>query len=285
VLEGRVKSLGAVGEKLETGRYRSWEKLDDLVGFTVVVPTASHEPAVLTKLGTVFEKKDVKGRGTAQKAPEIFRFDATRWYGCVREGAELDARAGELIFEVQIKTAFEHAWSTVTHDLVYKGQQVDWRSKRLAAQLKALVEQIDFLVNQFEVAAANIEPSSDPATDSQTGITAICRELLAEGNLPESLEPESWQRFAECVFALIRRQTRNNFEAARRATTSIEKFAAAVRNGDFLPATSGSLFQCVVAYVVASEGEGALDDFPIAESTELVDLYGISVPCKLDLDA
>lgn len=284
VLEGRTKRLVAVGEKLETGRYATWGALDDLVAFTIVVPTASHEARVLTKLRAVFQEACVRGRDSTQKAPEVFRFDATRWYGCVRQGADLDTRASNLIFEIQIKTAFEHAWSTVTHDLVYKGQQVDWRSKRLAAQLKALVEQIDFLVNQFETTAANIQPSSDPATDSQTLISDTCRELLDDGSLPESLEPGSWQRFAECVYALARKATRNNYQAAARATAIIEGFAQAVRSGDLVPATSGSLFQCVVAFIVTRDGEDAVQDFPIAESTELVDLYGVRVPTKLDLE-
>ena len=286
VLSGRVKDVGSVGEKLETGRIDRWSQLDDLVAFTIVVPTASHESRVLAKLGAIFDKVAIRGRGSSQKAPEVFRFDATRWYGRVREGAELEKRATEIVFEIQIKTAFEHAWSTVTHDVVYKGQQVDWQSKRLAAQLKALVEQIDFLVNQFETAAASIEPSTDPATDAQAVIVTTCKELLEEGSLPESLAPESWQRFAECVFALLRKTTRDNRVAADRAIALSSEFARAIRSGDQTPAASGSLFQCVVAYLVKTDGEAAIQEFPIAESTELADLYGVSnIPRKLELEA
>jgi hypothetical protein len=289
VLEHRVKSVGSVGEKLETGRFGRWSELDDLVAFTIVVPTASHESTVLAKLRAVFEEIGVRGRGTAQKAPEVFRFDATRWYGRVRQGGgtpQLEARALEIVFEVQIKTAFEHAWSTVTHDIVFKGQQVDWRSKRLAAQLKALVEQIDFLVNQFESAAAAIEPSTDPATDTQALIAATCMELIDDDSLPPSLCPESWQRFGEAVFALMRGQTRNNYEAATKGRNLVEEFARAIRSGDLVAANSGSLFQCVVAFLVGRDGVVSIEGFPLAESTELVDLYGVAeIPLKLDLEA
>jgi hypothetical protein len=237
----------------------------------------------------VFEETAVRGRGTAQKAPGVFRFDATRWYGRVRQDGgtpPLEARALEIVFEVQIKTAFEHAWSTVTHDLVFKGQQVDWRSKRLAAQLKALVEQIDFLVNQFEATAAAIEPSSDPATDTQALIASMGKELIDDGSLPASLCPESWQRFGEAVFALLRGRTRNNSDAATKGRALVQEFARTIRSGDLVGANSGSLFQCVVAFLVGRDGIEAIADFPLAESTELFDLYGIrDIPLKLDLEA
>ncbi len=190
----------------------------------------------------------------------------------------------EVVFEVQIKTAFEHAWSTVTHDLVFKGQQVDWRSKRLAAQLKALVEQIDFLVNQFEATAAAIQPSSDPATDTQALIVATCKELIDDGSLPASLCPESWQRFGErCSHSSA--DGRGTTTTRRRREVRWWRSSRAVRSRELVGANSGSLFQCVVAFVVGRDGVTAIEEFPLAESTELVDLYGIrEIPLKLDLE-
>lgn len=287
-LDGRVKTLESVAEKLETGRYRKWSELDDLVAFTIVVPTTAHEEKVGVKLAAVFQEVLVRGRGTTRKAPEVFRFDATRWYGHVRRDRELplETRATQAIFEVQIKTAFENAWSAVTHDLVYKGQAPGWRQKRLAAQLKAMVEQIDFLLNQFESAAEGIQASSDPASDSQTLIATTFKELIGDGTLSDSLLPDSWQRFAECVFELARRPVRNDREAADKVSELCEGFTQAVRRGDLQPAGSGSLFQCVVAYLVGENGVQAIERFPIAASGEFVSFYGIdSLPLEIDLEA
>src|SRR5262249_31966358 len=131
--DGRVKTAESVAEKIETGRFSRWSDLDDLVGFSIVVPTVAHEPAVLEMRGTRFRgSPPVRARGSTKKAPDVFRFEATRWYGRVRDDPPppLDERGVAALFEVQVRTAFEHAWSTVTHDLVYKGQSVDWRHKR-----------------------------------------------------------------------------------------------------------------------------------------------------------
>jgi ppGpp synthetase/RelA/SpoT-type nucleotidyltranferase len=67
----------------------------------------------------------------------------------------------QLLFEVQIKSAFDHAWSTATHDLTYKAQQIDWRRLRLAAQIKAIVEQLDVAILGFEKMAPLIAENPD----------------------------------------------------------------------------------------------------------------------------
>src|ERR1035438_1489076 len=141
----RTKDVSSLSEKLESGRFPSWSRLDDLYGCTIVVPVSSHESAVLVKLNASFEAVEVRSRSSAKKAPDVFRFDGVRWYGKISEEAALVRQpgVGDIIFEVQVITAFEYAWKTVTHDLVYKGEDVDWKKKRLAAQLKAAVEQIE----------------------------------------------------------------------------------------------------------------------------------------------
>ena|ERR1700730_3627442 len=66
-----------------------------------------------------------------------------------------------LLFEVQIKSAFDHAWSTATHDLTYKSNQIDWRRLRLSAQIKAIVEQLDVAILGFEQMAPLIAENPD----------------------------------------------------------------------------------------------------------------------------
>ena len=69
VVSSRVKTLESLAEKIETGRYRWWSDLDDLVAMTVVVPTLSNEEGVLDFLKTVFEGVLIKRGGSTKKHP------------------------------------------------------------------------------------------------------------------------------------------------------------------------------------------------------------------------
>ena len=148
----RLKSLESFSEKLETGRFKSVSGVVDLFGCTVVVPTAAHEQTVIDFLNGVYICEDVRDRSSAQKAPDVFRFDATRYVGRFKPqpGVTYSPNIDKYLFEVQIRTIFEYAWSVVTHDLVYKADEIDWRRLRLAAQLKAAVEQIEMIIAAFE---------------------------------------------------------------------------------------------------------------------------------------
>ena len=112
----RTKEITSLSEKLESGRFLSWSRLDDLYGCTIVVPVSSHEADVLAKLDSSFHRIEVRSRSSAKKAPDVFRFDGVRWYGRIPEDAALVRQpgVGEVTFEVQVITAFEYAWKSVT---------------------------------------------------------------------------------------------------------------------------------------------------------------------------
>jgi (p)ppGpp synthase/HD superfamily hydrolase len=46
-LSGRVKTIESVGEKIEMGRYNRFSEIDDLVAFTLIIPTATYEQEVI----------------------------------------------------------------------------------------------------------------------------------------------------------------------------------------------------------------------------------------------
>ncbi|MDP8907659.1 MAG: hypothetical protein M3N47_00785 [Chloroflexota bacterium] len=281
-LEGRIKSVESIAEKLCTGRAARWGDLDDLVAFTVIVPTRSHEPVVLSKLGTAFRTTETRGRGTTRKRPEVFRFDATRWYGVVRDEPwppELPESVCNAVFEVQIQTAFENAWSTVTHDLVYKGSGVDWQRRRLAAQLKAVVEQLDdLLIDAFESAATGIPESLDDESEAHAAILDVFHALERDDLLGVDVVPQSWQRFAECVYSLARNRARRASEAASLAKELSADFDRAVRNGEFTIASSGVLFQAVVAFAISRWEAHALRGFPVLWDDDIAALYAVDPP-------
>jgi hypothetical protein len=181
-------------------------------------------------------------------------------------------------FEVQVRTAFEHAWSDVTHALVYKGQHVDWRRKRLAAQLKALVEQVDSLIDSFESSASSIPESRDWRTDAQAEVLAIFDRLTNDALLDESATPDSWQRFAESAYHLARGRSRDDREAATVLEALCRDFDRAVRAGDFRVASSGSLIQALAGFAMAAWGAASLKGVPVVWDEDLQSFYGDVVP-------
>jgi ppGpp synthetase/RelA/SpoT-type nucleotidyltranferase len=203
----RVKTIESTAEKVETGRYKSFSEIDDLIALTVIVPSLGSEQSVVSfcEKSLLIVKRRL--RGAARKGPDSFRFDTTRLYCRMRkpEGIDLGEPPTiyDILFEVQIRTAFEHAWIVATHDLTYKGPDRDWRKMRLAAQMKAAVEQLDLLTDQFEALAPCIPPSQWQETDRQNQICEKVRSLVAEGVIPQEVKPHDLSRFAENILDLL----------------------------------------------------------------------------------
>jgi ppGpp synthetase/RelA/SpoT-type nucleotidyltranferase len=203
---GRAKTLESLAEKIESGRYAKWSELDDLFGCVVIVPTLAQEADVLTFLRTAFLEAVTKERGSSRKPPDSFRFDATRFIGRlrpIREG-ESELPRFNLCFEVQVRSAFEHAWSVTTHALSYKSGTIDWKTQRLAAQLKAAVEQLDSLVLAFAESSKTIIAHDWPEVSVKRIIAERFTDLVNLKKIPEELAPKDWSRFADNLFALIR---------------------------------------------------------------------------------
>ena len=202
---GRIKTRDSVAEKLETGRYQSWVEVDDLYACAVVVPTLLDEVDALNFLEERYEQVEVRKRGSTQKDPTVFRFDATRFIGRLRADERLDDASPlrKILFEVQIRSAFEHAWSVTTHALAYKSDEVNWRRLRLVAQLKAAVEQLDGLVLGFDAAADEISEHRWPEVAAKKKIESTFLELIEAGSLPDDAAPQSWARFCENLFRIM----------------------------------------------------------------------------------
>jgi hypothetical protein len=281
----RVKDLDSTSEKLESGRYPSWDSLDDLVAFTIVVPTSTHEPAVVEFLRETYDEREFRSKYSTAKPPDQFRFDATRWYGQIRSDEplpDLELRAFSIQFEVQIPTAFENAWSVVTHDLVYKGDDVDWRKRRLAAQLKAQVEQIDVTVENFEEVSANYPASGWAETDAMSHAVTELKRLIADGAIDESLMPSSWTRFCENMIGLSSTVSRQRgARAGAFMTELIDQFVTAVRDETFRVSLSAPLFLALVAFLLRRGDD--LGRFPVPGSAELLAQYGVEAPRRVQL--
>ena len=213
----RIKTIESAAEKIETGRYRSFEQIDDLVAFTLVVPTHKHEEDAIDFCKSVFVISVEKRRNSARKPPDSFRFDATRLYGRLQKPDGVDASGGstiyDILFEIQVRTAFEHAWIVSTHPLTYKTNAVDWKRFRIAAQLKASAEQLDLAVDSFEALASAVAESPWPDIQQKIRIIQTIEKLVSDGIIPVEAAPKDMSRFAENLISLLRAsETRPEFE-------------------------------------------------------------------------
>jgi ppGpp synthetase/RelA/SpoT-type nucleotidyltranferase len=204
----RIKAIDSAAEKIETGRYRSFSEIDDLVAVTLVVPTLQHEAETIRFCQSVFDIHDTKRRASARKAPDLFRFDATRLYGVLIRPEGIDASLAPSIydikFEIQIRTAFEHAWIVSTHPLTYKTSIIDWKRVRLAAQLKASTEQLDLSILKFEELASAISEAPWPEIQTRKEIVELIDRLGRDSIIPSEANPKDMSRFADNLMGLLK---------------------------------------------------------------------------------
>lgn len=275
---GRSKSIESLAEKIDTGRFERWDQIDDLFACCVIVPSLGDEPEVLAYLREQFQEVECRSRGATKKDPAVFRFDATRFIGRLNSSIAASASPDVLAvtFEVQIRTAFEHAWSVTTHALTYKSREVNWRHLRLAAQLRAAVEQLDQLVVGFEATASLIPDQDWPEVIARREICAVFSELQKSDRLPPEVVPSSWGRFSENLLSLIRSSSKGypkDMPAyVSKALRLIEAEVVAATPLTF-PRSLSLMQFCVGALARGGLFSEAPKNFYALVSRELLDLY------------
>jgi ppGpp synthetase/RelA/SpoT-type nucleotidyltranferase len=200
----RLKTMESLCEKIESGRYPNWEEIDDLVAFAIVIPTLLEEDGAISFLQEKFRPIRLRKRGSTMKSPEVFRFDSTRFVGRLRRppGELIDRPVDIISFEIQVRSAFDHAWIVTTHALTYKAHQIDWKQQRLAAELKATTEKMDMLILAFEEASTKVAESPWPKIQAKKDIHAFFLHAAAKKRFPGELVPKDWSRFTDNIYEL-----------------------------------------------------------------------------------
>lgn len=208
-LTSRIKTVESIAEKIETGRFKKWSDLDDLFACTIIVPSLSHETEVISFCKETFQIVHHIKRGQNKKDPSTFRFDSSRMCARLKSSADIEESSilsvYKVKFEIQVKSAFEHAWSVSIHDIVYKSSDVSWNKLRLAAQLKATVEQMDMLILAFEQTSTFIEKSSYPEIDIKCYIAVEVKKLLENTKIPDELKPKDISRFCGNLYTVLKK--------------------------------------------------------------------------------
>lgn len=149
--ESRVKQLISFAMKLETGRVSDPKALEDFFACTIVVQNASQINGAYQKIDEAFEivYKRPESDSFTKKAASSFLFDDLRLYCRQKQNPALPpSNISEILFEIQIKTFLQHAWSIATHDLVYKADDANWSQERIAFQIKAMLEHAEVSIQQ-----------------------------------------------------------------------------------------------------------------------------------------
>ncbi|SDC31716.1 nucleotidyltransferase family protein [Belnapia rosea] len=250
---GRVKTIESTAEKIETGRYSKFADLDDLVAFTIIVPSSKHEDEVRDFLKGKFDLVREKLRNESEKSPDVFRFDSPRLYCRLKPSpdaviANPDSSVFKIIFEVQLRTAFEHAWSVATHDQAYKTNRIDWKRLRVAAQLKAVIENLDSVVTAFDAVAAATDSSPWSKLEEQIKIQEAFEGFFENGELPSALFPKDMSRFCNNIADFVAK-----IRPKVQLSVCLDKFKGALEKRELHPIPSSlSLFQLFVGYLIQS---------------------------------
>jgi hypothetical protein len=134
------------------------------------------------------------------KKSDAFPFDDLRLYvSWIDSPGSKPSGLQDLVFEVQIKTFLQHAWTIATHDMIYKATEKNWAKERIAYQVKAMLEHAE--VSILEADALSTSPALNK-TNKETDRSKRIIQLLKTHWPPEAL-PKDINRLAENVLLLI----------------------------------------------------------------------------------
>lgn len=202
--ESRTKELVSFALKLETGRVLAPLHLEDFFACTLVVENHRAVAAARTLVEELFEIKHTKPPQPRRtwKKPSDFAFDDLRMYVQWRDDPALPkVPFAGITFEVQIKTFLQHAWGIATHDLVYKADRFSWPLRRVAYEIKAMLEHAEVSIACAEELAATdiLGLETEESVRNQSIITFF------ESHWPAAALPDDRVRLAGTVAALLHR--------------------------------------------------------------------------------
>jgi ppGpp synthetase/RelA/SpoT-type nucleotidyltranferase len=167
LFDHRVKGPESVLAKLQLGKISAIGEMSDFYATMVVVPTLREIEAAVAAVTAAFH--DVERKPPRSLEAEELIYDDTHLLVSLGPLGPLDPTGliSKRRIEVQVRTGLQYAWWRATHDDIYKGAD-DWRLRRLAAQLRGSLEQIDGVLENMAAAAALIHspPGLQPDTEA-----------------------------------------------------------------------------------------------------------------------
>ena len=179
-IEYRIKGEESLRGKLERkgNKYKSIDDVTDLLGLRIVTFYTDDVDKVAVVIKSLFDI-DWKNSEDKRKLHELNSFG----YNSLHYICQL--KEGSMPFEVQIRTALQHVWSAIEHDIGYKGPV------KLPAEFQ----------RQFSRLAGMLELADDEFSRLRTVMASYRRSvqtLVASGKLSEvSLSTDSFRSYLE----------------------------------------------------------------------------------------
>jgi hypothetical protein len=275
--ESRVKGDESFALKMETGRIKDPMAPEDLFACTLVVENHSRigsAEQLVTELFTLRTRRPKDSKKT-HLAPYSFEFDDLRLFVEWRDDPSTPSSGLDgLLFEVQIRTFLQHAWVIATHDFVYKSDDVDWPSCRIAFQVKAMLENAELSIGEAQklTTSAILDRIDYDSTDLR-GVIQKIRERWAADRLPRDL-----RRLAQTICDLSK-TLRIGIEDVWAAVDDATSIGAGANTLDLSP------YAATLAALIAKKGSGLFEQLrhPRCKSCVFVPAE-VELP-ELDADA
>lgn len=200
--QSRIKSRESFALKIETGRYSSPSDIDDFLGCTIVVENSTKINDAIQLIENQFniESRKPKKNEVTHKKPDAFPFDDLRLYSKFKNDTnQPEIELSKYLFEIQIKTFLQHAWTIATHDLIYKADDICWSKQRIAYQVKAMLEHAELSIGCVHSLSTH---SSICLQTSEIEELLAIKKLIECHWLPENF-PKGILRMLENVRALL----------------------------------------------------------------------------------
>ena len=193
----RLKEPESYALKLETG-----EKIDpiahsmeDFFACTLIVDNYHKIEAVKHELKNyvIIKCKRPKSAVRIRKSPDSFPYDSIRLYVKLKPQQNLPKNHSpnnltDILFEIQVKTFFQHTWDIAVHNLIYKGKEISWPEKRVAYQIKAMLEHAEVSIQEIDqLKSSKILDIHDKQTDRLIELQKFFQKNWEPEQLPTDL--------------------------------------------------------------------------------------------------
>jgi ppGpp synthetase/RelA/SpoT-type nucleotidyltranferase len=186
--ESRLKTLESFALKIETGRIDNAKQVEDFFACTLVVNNKGAVETAENLINNNFvvtERRPFSDKET-HKYSNSFPFDDLRLYIKMQSNPTVPPIGVEdVLFEVQIKTFLQHAWTIATHDLIYKSDSISWSKERIAYQIKAMLEHAEVSISEAEtIAQSKTLDKTNKKTKEIGDVIALIKEFWLTLELP-----------------------------------------------------------------------------------------------------
>lgn len=194
----RIKTEESYALKLTTGR-----EVNDFFACSIIIPTIKDVSSAINLVSNCLNIIDQKPKKTTQCRPTEFQFDSIRLYCKLKNSVNPIPKTPKqnYKFEVQIKTLLEQAWSQATHDFSYKGDDISWAKERIAAQLKAMLDNIELSVSQ--ISSLSSAPNLDRVHKDYKLRAEILHYLKDDLGKTSCAMPSDLRRLTDVVYNLL----------------------------------------------------------------------------------